>query len=1596
MNTQSDQYSLQCKYVNSLSNTKISKYFIAANVNGKSRVAFIDTGADISLIPQEIVSMSEAKTISTPFTLRGFDNKVSQTVDKSVNVNLDFGDCEIEGKFYICKTKYMIIGCDLLRDPSLKMNLETKTGTIKIDNRTVFTDHSPFEALQSLKLRIEDKQKQNENDCFSNWAKLKRDVIIPPFATTSIRLETDQKTDKNNSCVFLSLFDNENEPLAIPSVCLSPNIRDFQVIAENCSTTAVTLKRGSRIGRVAVDGDAPSGKSVCIFDAEDIATAFGELESESASSSSTAQPAKAASKDASISAASASAAKTTSSDAESAPAENDNKPIPLSELIETNKVNGEILQKAHKNGIEIDIELTQGESYSKDFDTSVDINEEIKKSSDCKYWPSDEHFLSQFNLDTVDEDTECELKKLLLKFKHVFFNPDFPQQFHEGIRVPAIKMRLKENHPPPPKDRPRRMNEKKLSLLKEHLKSMKEKGIIKEHTDYGKKVLNSPAHIVIESRYLAAERRNITKSRFVLDQRFVNQIIEPVSNSLPLCDEFRRNVAQEGFTVFSNLDCADFFYQFKTEYDDAEFLFGFTALGRNYIITRLSMGCTNSPGIAQAIIKRIFASHPHAEPFLDDLTVISKTMSEHLKTDLPLAMALCSKFNLLLKPTKADLARPNARILGFDISRSTTALSQEKIEKIRNLTFPETKKEALSRASFFAYFISSVPKLSELMEPLRRLARPNTRFKPTDEDRQSFEKLKEHLLNPVNGVIRMPSSDLSDTIIVWTDSSQNSLGALITQKLFPLPHTNLEPTKRHLTIIGCWSRLIDPNWSNYPIWYLELLALEETTRKYRYLLEGRQFFVMTDSSTVRSWASLELVPVDISRRILRLQQFNFKILFVESRINPSDWTTRISSSKPEITFPRFLEDRIVNANGETVPWTDLFCDEKFEEATGFFQRSRRQNLAEARDKDDQQVDSSIHSTSARLQSTTSSMESSPHPSTTVGRIEAPSALQSTSSSDPKIGRRKKASTKRQAISSMPPSLKASKDSPPSRTASSPAETTRAARKKNDANSFDAIDSATVAAFGLDDEEIDAGVDELLEDAPINEDVFDGVVLPTFDWADLTEVLHLQTGDKDVETITDFIETNRPSPDKTTALSLSLPVQQFLRHRSNFKLSTQQVLYRLWTKRDGTFEKLIVVGEEAFKKLIKETHTSPSSALRHLGKRKTFTALNKTYFAFAGRKHVQKIIASCPNCALNRFHKTRAEKTGNQLSLEPNSEGAIDVLGPLASFGTSPSTGRPRYVGVYVDLHSRYAVAKPMTSIDDAAILDVLIFVRDALCGFPRRLLMDNAIAKRNTKSAQFLREMGIKIVHGMATISRCQSKVERTIQTLTRLMCKLHTDNSKLSFTRLVAEACIIYNTSPSDGLANGLSPKDLHFAKAPATFPRHSAQDGTQERLGQALQAARLASKQTVLEDVKRFMKRQKLTSPTDYTNKLKVNDLCLRKRTSFASSSPKKLAFRINIDAYKITSKVATNSFRAKSLVSGLEEVLPGDVLIKVTSLGEEELRTLVAEMEGLAARNAALSSSSNEDGSERPRRSARIRARREEGVVINLVSMFSAKNG
>ena len=225
-------------------------------------------------------------------------------------------------------------------------------------------------------------------------------------------------------------------------------------------------------------------------------------------------------------------------------------------------------------------------------------------------------------------------------------------------------------------------------------------------------------------------------------------------------------------------------------------------------------------------------------------------LNQHPKTcDLPKAFAIASFYNMLFSPKKTKLLADNCRILGHEISREAMSLSQEKIDKLEKLQPPTDAKDLKSKLAFFSYFNQIAPRLSELLGPLRELAKTNKRFKLTDEHMQAFEDAKNHLLADETNAIRMPSADLDHTPVLFVDASSSSISCVLTQLMPPIGQPDGE---RKLYLVGCFSKVIPEGWRNYPTWLLELTSLSEATHKFKYLLQGRSFWVVTDSSVVQN------------------------------------------------------------------------------------------------------------------------------------------------------------------------------------------------------------------------------------------------------------------------------------------------------------------------------------------------------------------------------------------------------------------------------------------------------------------------------------------------------------------------------------------------------------------------------------------------------------------------------------------------------------------------------------------------------------------------------------------------------------------------
>ena len=167
----------------------------------------------------------------------------------------------------------------------------------------------------------------------------------------------------------------------------------------------------------------------------------------------------------------------------------------------------------------------------------------------------------------------------------------------------------------------------------------------------------------------------------------------PCQTRIPLVDEFRRKMAAEGNVIFSGFDLASGYYQLPVETKDVDYLFGFRSLGRVFILQRLSMGWATSPGIFHAIMQRIFEKQVRAHIYLDDIQIASKSVQQHVEEDLPHALAICSRYNILLKAQKCDLAKSETSVRLQNISISHLSFKK----RSRTWHFRPQRKNASQR-----------------------------------------------------------------------------------------------------------------------------------------------------------------------------------------------------------------------------------------------------------------------------------------------------------------------------------------------------------------------------------------------------------------------------------------------------------------------------------------------------------------------------------------------------------------------------------------------------------------------------------------------------------------------------------------------------------------------------------------------------------------------------------------------------------------------------------------------------------------------------------------------------------------------------------
>ena len=236
---------------------------------------------------------------------------------------------------------------------------------------------------------------------------------------------------------------------------------------------------------------------------------------------------------------------------------------------------------------------------------------------------------------------------------------------------------------------------------------------------------------------------------------------------------------------------------------------------------------------------------------------------------------------------------------GLIFSKDGTRPDPKKIEAFVNTPTPTSVSEVRSLLGMATYSSQFIPNFATITEPLRSLTRKGTHFSWTKEHKNAYRKLKESLTNsPV-----MSYFDIQRDTMVLEDVSPVGISAILAQK---------EKGTNENRIIAYASRALTPVEKRYSQMEREALSIVWGVGYFHLYLFGAPFTLYTDHKP------LELIyanpcskpPARIQRWMLRLQQYDFEVVYKKVSDNPADFLSRHPPTK--VNFRRNIAEEYVN------------------------------------------------------------------------------------------------------------------------------------------------------------------------------------------------------------------------------------------------------------------------------------------------------------------------------------------------------------------------------------------------------------------------------------------------------------------------------------------------------------------------------------------------------------------------------------------------------------------------------------------------------------------------------------------------------------
>ena len=364
------------------------------------------------------------------------------------------------------------------------------------------------------------------------------------------------------------------------------------------------------------------------------------------------------------------------------------------------------------------------------------------------------------------------------------------------------------------------------------------------------------------SRMVAASKKNSTDIRLCIDPQQLNKAVLREMHPLPIIDDVLPELANA--KVFSKFDLRNGYWHCKLD-EKSSLLTTFQTPHGRYRWLRLPFGLAISSEVFQKRLQTSLDGLKGIICFADDILVygtgnnVDEANSDH-NVNLHNLMQRCRKHGIRLNREKAELQKDEITFLGHVITSNGLKPDPSKIEAIIGIKAPTCVKEIQCFSGIINYLSKFMPRLSDLMKPIRQLLRKGTEWCWGDEQNNAFKEIK----NLITKAPVLAFYDQSKQLVIQCDASKSGLGAVLLQDGKPLSYA---------------SRALTDTEVRYAQIEKEMLAVVFSLTKFHQHTFGQHTVVITDHKPLKSIVkkSLDRAPKRLQGMLLSIQKYDITL-----------------------------------------------------------------------------------------------------------------------------------------------------------------------------------------------------------------------------------------------------------------------------------------------------------------------------------------------------------------------------------------------------------------------------------------------------------------------------------------------------------------------------------------------------------------------------------------------------------------------------------------------------------------------------------------------------------------------------------------------